>query len=390
MTSHDASHLQTRAIHSGVYQDTEYRSVTTPIYPSSCFAFKGLGEPPPFDYGRSGNPTRQALNENLATLEEGCAAFAVNSGMAAIHTASMLLSSGDHVVCGLEIYGGTHRLFNQVLPRLGLEFSHVDMTDLEQISSALRPETRLIWIETPSNPLLNLIDIQAVAQLARERGILTAVDNTFLSPALQQPLKLGADIVVHSTSKYLSGHSDVIGGAIITNQPELADQIGFLVNALGVSQSPFDAWLILRGIKTLVQRIECAQRTAGMLAEQLKEQPGVKRVLYPGLPEHPQHKLAKQQQRGFGAIVTLECDLAAIDLDTFFKSLRRFSLSVSLGGIESLIEQPASMSHATFSEKALQQAGITPGIVRISVGCEHPEDLLSDLKQALKHSQKTS
>ena len=376
--------LQTRSIHSGIYKDSEFSSVTTPIYMTSCFAFSGIDEPPPFDYTRSGNPTRQALNENLAALENAYSGFALSSGMAAIHTVLMLLGKDQHVIYGKEVYGGTYRLFNKVFPRFGLSFTPVDTSNLEEIAAAIRPETALIWIETPSNPLLNLTNLESLVTLAREHQLMTCVDNTFMSPVLQCPIELGVDIVVHSTTKYLNGHSDVIGGAVLVRTEPLAEKIAFLVNALGVGQSPFDAWLVLRGIKTLVPRVQCAQDSAGKIALWLQEQPEVKKVFYPGLPQHPHYELAKKQQKGAGAMITAELDTHKVNLDAFFKAMKLFHLSVSLGGVESLIEQPATMSHATFTDEARAKAGITPGIVRFSIGCEHFNDLIAELDHAFK------
>lgn len=381
-------HLQTKAIHSGVYQDTLFHSVTTPIYTSSSFSFQGIDQPPPFDYTRSGNPTRQALNENLAALDRGHSAFAISSGVAAIHTVMLLLETGQHVICGHEIYGGSYRLFHQLFTRLGIHFTIVDMTDLSQVEAALQPKTALIWIETPTNPLLHLIDIARVAELASKHNILTVVDNTFLSPALQRPLEHGADLVVYSTTKYHNGHSDVIGGAIICKTASLSERISWLVNAVGVGQAPFDAWLTLRGIKTLMPRVELAQKNAALIVDWLKERPFVENVFYPGLSEHPQHALAKKQQKGFGAMLSFTIDLQKVDINSFFKHLMIFHLCVSLGGVESLVERPVSMSHLSFSKKDLEKAGITPGLVRISVGCEHVEDLIGDLDQAFNQSQK--
>lgn len=381
-------HPQTLAIHSGVYKDTLFNSVTTPIYTSSTFSFEGIHEPPPFDYTRSGNPTRQALNENLVALDGGYSAFAVSSGMAAIHTVLMLLKPGQHVICGHEIYGGSYRLFHQLFSNLGIHFSEVDMTDLSQIEASLKPETAFIWLETPTNPLLNIVDIAQITTLAKKHNILTVVDNTFLSPILQQPLSKGTDIVVYSTTKYHNGHSDVIGGAIICKTAELSERISWIVNAIGVGQSPFDAWLTLRGIKTLVPRIELNQKNASTIAYWLKEHSLVKKVFYPGLREHPGHELAQKQQKGFGGMLSFELDLNKIDIDIFFKSLELFHLCASLGGIESLIEQPASMSHASFSKEALKRAGISPSLIRISAGCEHSDDLIKDLEESLDKSQK--
>ena len=378
----------TRAVHTGVYKDQHYRSVTTPIYTTSTFAFEGVSGVPPFDYTRSGNPTRQALNENLAALEGGSHAEAVCSGMAAITLVLMQFSAGDHVVCGHEIYGGSHRLFSQVLPRFGLKFTHVDMTDLAAIEAAITPETKLIWIETPTNPLLNIVDLAGVVAIAKAKGVRTALDNTFLTPLQQRAFDYGVDYSVHSTTKYINGHSDMIGGAVIVKDAELGKQLYFLVNALGIGSSPFDAWLCLRGVKTLEPRLARHQKNAQVLAEALEASPLVKRVFYPGLPSHPQHELAKKQQSGFGGMLSFELDTEAVDIDGFLKALKLYSMGVSLGGVESLIEQPWSMSHLAIPAKDKLAAGITEGIIRISAGIEADEDLVADLLQALEQSKR--
>ena len=386
MTDIKKAQPETMAVHSGVYVDAQYHSVTTPIYPSSTFAFKGLGEPPPFDYSRSGNPTRQALQENLCALEGAAGAFAVCSGMAAIHTVMMLLGPGDHVICARELYGGSHRLFTQILAKRGITFSFLERLDAASIEAAFQPQTRLIWIETPTNPLLNIVDIAAVVEIAQKHKVLTALDNTFLTPLLQRPLDLGADLVVYSTTKYLNGHSDVVGGAIAARTKALAEQLYFLVNALGLGSAPFDAWLVLRGIKTLPQRMKAHERNGAALATFLTSHPLVKRVYYPGLPEHPGHDVACRQQKGFGGMLSFEADTTKVDLKRFFGALEYFKLSVSLGGVESLIEQPWSMSHLAMPEAERRAAGITEAVVRVSAGIEASEDLVGDLKNALEYA----
>lgn len=378
----------TRAVHTGVYKDAQYRSVTTPIYTTSTFAFDGVSGLPPFDYTRSGNPTRQALNENLAGLEGGTHAEAVCSGMAAITLVLMQFSAGDHVVCGHEIYGGSHRLFSQVLPRFGLTFTHVDMTDLAAVEAAITKETRLIWIETPTNPLLNIVDLEGVSAIAKKYGLRSALDNTFLTPLQQSAFAYGIDYSVHSTTKYLNGHSDMIGGAVIVKDAELGKGLYFLVNALGIGASPFDSWLCLRGIKTLEPRLACHQRNALAIAEALQASPLVKRVFYPGLASHPQHALAKRQQSGFGGMLSFELDLYAVDIDVFLKALNLYSMGVSLGGVESLIEQPWSMSHLAIPREGKLAAGITAGILRISAGIEAAEDLVTDVLHALEQGRR--
>ncbi len=373
----------TAAVHVGVAQDTAFNSVTTPIYPSSTFAFDRVGETRGYDYTRSGNPTRTALEQNLAALEGGTFARATCTGMAAVSTALFLLSAGDHVIAGNDIYGGSYRLFESVMPRFGLTFSFVDMRDETEVRAAIRSETRMLWIETPSNPLLNVVDIAAMVAIAREHGLITVADNTFLSPYFQRPLDLGVDLVLHSTTKYLNGHSDVVGGVLITSRDDIGQEISHLVNSMGLANSPFDAWLVLRGVKTLGPRMRAHERNAAAVARFLKGHPKSLRTYYPGLADHPDHELAKRQQTGFGGMVSFDLDVDAINPDEFFSRLRVFILAESLGGVESLVEQPWTMSHAGMSEEARRAAGISPGTMRLSVGIEDPEDLLHDLAGAL-------
>lgn len=374
--------FDTQAVHVGVDADAAYNSVTTPIYPSSTFRFDAIGKNRGYDYSRTANPTRTALEKNLSALEGGAGASITTTGMAAITTVMFLFKPGDHIVAGHDIYGGTYRLFTSVLQDLGYQFSFVDMRDPRQVAGALRENTRAVWIETPSNPLLNVVDIAAVAEIARTRALLSIADNTFLSPYLQQPLRLGCDLVVHSTTKYINGHSDVVGGAIIAKTAELAQRIAVLVNALGTACSPFDAFLVLRGVKTLGPRMQAHERNARALAEYLRRHPKVQRVYYPGLPDHPQHELAKRQASGFGGMLSFDVK-PQVDLNAMFAKLRLFALAESLGGVESLIEQPWTMSHASMPEKARIDAGISPQTVRLSAGIEDANDLVEDLAQAL-------
>ena len=376
--------LATSAVHRGVYKDSSYNSVTTPIYPTSTFFFDGLGKNKGYDYTRSGNPTRAALEENIAALEGGLGCSVTATGMAAITAVLFLCRNGDHIVTGDDIYGGTYRLFDQVFPQFGITFSFVNMRDLTQVKNAIRPQTRMIWIETPSNPLLNIVDLEAVIKIAKAKKLLTVVDNTFLSPYFQKPFDFGADIVVHSTTKYINGHSDVVGGAIVYNDKTVRDRIRFLVNALGVSESPFDSWLVLRGVKTLAPRMEVHQANALAVAGFLEKHENVKKVYYPGLKSHPQQALIKKQMKGFGGMLAFELDTKKVKLDLFFKSLKYFSLAESLGGVESLIESPWLMSHASMGEKALNASGMTKETIRVSVGIEDADDLIADLNQALR------
>lgn len=376
--------LRTRAVHTGVYQDTAFNSVTTPIYPTSTFYFDALGKNKGYDYTRSGNPTRTALEENLAALEGGAACSATATGMAAITAVMFYLKPGDHVITGDDIYGGTYRLFDQVLSRWGIDFSFINMRDIDLVRKCIDKKTRMIWIETPSNPLLNIVDLEAVIGLAKEKDLLSVVDNTFLSPYFQKPFEFGADMVVHSTTKYLNGHSDVVGGAIVYADKKLEERGRFLVNALGVSEPPFDAWLVLRGVKTLAQRMEAHQANALAVAQFLEKHKHVKKVYYPGLPSHPQQALIKKQMKGFGGMLAFELDTAKVKLDHFFSRLKYFCLAESLGGIESLIESPWLMSHASMGEKALKASGITKETIRVSLGIEDTQDLIDDLDNALR------
>lgn len=376
-------HFETRCVHTGVDKDGTYLSATTPIYPTSTFRWDDLKTNRGFDYTRSGNPTRKALEENLAALEGGIDCRATSTGMSAIAATMHLFQPGDHIITGHDIYGGSYRLFDSVYRQMGLTFSFVRMGDPENVRKAVTPKTKAIWIETPSNPLLNLVDIQAVCQVAKERGLLTIADNTFLSPYLQRPFEFGVDIVVHSTTKYLNGHSDVVGGCIITKDKTHAEKIGYLVNAMGLACSPFDAWLVLRGVKTLGPRMEAHQRGAMALAKFLHEHPQVEHVYYPGLPDHPQHTLAKRQQRGFGAMLSIDVKAGRPAVEKILKNLQLFQLAESLGGVESLVEYPDTMSHASMTEPARREAGISEKTLRISVGIEHPDDLIADFRQAL-------
>ncbi len=376
--------FRTKAVHTGTKKDTAFNSVTTPIYATSVFSFDEIGKNKGYDYTRSGNPTRAALEENIAALEGGVGCSVTATGMAAITTAMLLLKPGDHVIANTDIYGGTYRLFNEVLKPLGYKFSFIDMTDSEAVKNAVTVSTKMLWLETPSNPFLHITDIAGVVAIAKKNKILTVADNTFLSPYFQKPLELGVDIAVHSTTKYLNGHSDVVGGAIVYSTKALQERGSFLVNATGVSGSPFDAWLVSRGVKTLALRMEAHQKNAEALAGFLEGHKNVKKVYYPGLKSHPQQDLIKKQMTGFGGIVTFELDTAKVPLKTFFKKLKYFSLTVSLGGVESLIEAPWFMSHASMGKEGLKNSGITEETARISAGIEDAEDLIEDLEQALK------
>lgn len=380
-------HFETKSVHTGVHKDTQYNSVITPLYASSTFFWDNLDESPGYDYTRSGNPTRDALQENLAALEGGSGCVATGSGMAAVHCALSLFGPGDHVVVPHDVYGGTFRLISDFLSKKGLAFTFVDMTDLDAVRNAVTAATRGIWIETPSNPMMKVVDLAAVAAIAADHQILTLCDNTFLSPYLQRPFEFGIDLVVHSTTKYINGHSDVVGGAVIAKDAELAERVAWICNAAGMACSPFDAWLVLRGVKTLGCRMEAQQRGAGILAAWLEQHADVERVYYPGLESHPQHDLAARQQDGFGAMLSFDVRDGRPAAERVCLQTKLFDVGVSLGGVESLISFPVTMSHASMSEAGRAAAGITEKTVRVSVGLEHPDDLIADLQQALAGSK---
>jgi cystathionine beta-lyase/cystathionine gamma-synthase len=372
----------TRAIHDGQEPDPLTGAVTVPIYPTSTYVQQGIGENKGYEYSRVSNPTRDRLEENLASLEGGIAARVFGSGMAAIHAIATTLKSGDHVVCGNDLYGGTPRLFNQVLSNFGLEFSYIDTSDAENVERALRKNTRMVFVETPTNPLMRLSDLPAISAICRGRKVELVVDNTFMSPYFQNPLALGADMVVHSTTKFLNGHSDGLGGVVVCSRQDQADKLAFLQKAAGAILSPFECWLILRGVKTLAARMEIHDRSGRVVANFLAKHKKIKKVFYPGLADHPQHKLAKRQMRGFGAMITFETG-SLKNANKMLKKLRVCSLGESLGGVETLISHPATMTHAGLGEKGRKAIGITDGMVRISVGIENIEDLLGDLESGL-------
>ena len=376
--------IRTQAVHTGVSIDKTFNSVITPIYPSSTFYFDEIGKNKGYDYTRSGNPTRAALEANIAALEGGINCSATATGMAAVTAAMFFLKSGDHVITGDDIYGGTYRLFNSVFKPMGYDFTFINMRDPKALKAAVKKNTKLIWIETPSNPLLNIVDMEAVIEMGHKINALSVVDNTFLSPYFQKPFEFGADMVVHSTTKYINGHSDVVGGAIIYGRQELQERGRFLVNALGIAQSPYDAWMVLRGVKTLIPRMEAHQANAMKIAHFLEGHKNVKRVYYPGLQSHPQPDLIKKQMKGFGAMLAFELNTQKVPINRFFKKLKYFALAESLGGVESLVESPWFMSHASMGEAGLKASGITKETVRVSVGIEDAEDLMADLDQALK------
>ena len=373
----------TRAVRTAIESDTQHGAVVPPLHLSSNYAFAGFGQKREYDYTRSGNPTRDALGEALATLEGGAGAVITASGMAALNVMVQLLEPGDLLVVPHDCYGGTYRLYEALGRKGHFDVLFVDQGDEQALAAACARKPRLILTETPSNPLLRIVDIEKVAKLAKACGALYAVDNTFLSPALQQPIALGADIVVHSTTKYINGHSDVVGGALVAATAELAEELTWWANCIGATGAPFDSFLTLRGLRTLQVRMRQHEETASLLARLLDEQEGVGRVYYPGLELHPGHDIARRQQSGFGGMISFELDGGEAAVRAFIDSLRYFSLAESLGGVESLVCHPPSMTHAPVSPQALQEAGISQSLVRLSVGLEAGEDLVEDVLSGL-------
>ncbi|HEY0795231.1 MAG TPA: PLP-dependent aspartate aminotransferase family protein [Acidisarcina sp.] len=372
----------TRAIHDGQPPDAVYGAVNLPIYLTSTYAQEAIGKDKGYDYSRAGNPTRTALEETLASLEGGTSAHVFGSGMAAIMALVTLFKSGDHVICGANVYGGVPRLFNQIIANYGISFTYVDTADAENVRRAIKPNTRLVHIESPTNPLMTLTDIRAVADVCRASGVELSVDNTFLSPYFQRPIELGADIVMHSTTKFLNGHSDGIGGVLVVTRPEHKEQFDFVEKATGAILSPFECWMIQRGVKTLAVRMRQHDENGRAVAAFLDGDKRVQKVFYPGLAGHPQHELAKRQQTGFGSMLSIELGSFAA-ANAFVKALKLCTLGESLGGVETLVSHPATMTHAAIGAEARAELGITDGMVRISVGIEDADDLIGDLDQAL-------
>ncbi|NUP06623.1 MAG: cystathionine gamma-synthase [Polyangiaceae bacterium] len=378
--------LDTLAVHAGQPPDPVSGAVMMPIVLSSTFAQRAPGEHQGFEYGRSGNPTRRALEACYAALEGGKHGFAFGSGLGASTTLLSLLRSGDHVLTGDDVYGGTFRLLDKVMAPLGIESSFTDLSDIDVVRNSFRPNTRMVWFETPTNPLLKIFDIAKIASVARERGAIVVVDNTFATPVLQNPLALGATAVLHSATKYLNGHSDVIGGAVVTSDEELAQRLAYQQNALGAVPSPFDCYLVLRGIKTLPLRVRHASASAGIIADRLSRHKNVGRVIYPGLSSHKGHALASQQMTGFGAMISFVIKGGLEASKSFLSSLEIFACAESLGGVESLAEHPAIMTHASVPEAQRCALGIDDGLVRLSVGVESVDDLWADIERALGKS----
>ena len=375
--------FETKAIHDGQQPEALTGAVAVPVYQTSTYQQDGIGRPRAFEYSRTGNPTRQALEEALASLEGGAHGLAFASGVAATTAVFQLLAPGDHVVAGDDLYGGTYRLLEKVYRPWGVQVDYADSASPAAFAAALRPNTRLIWVETPTNPLLKLVDVAAVAKVAQRAGALLAVDNTFASPYFQRPLELGADLVVHSTTKYLGGHSDVVGGAVVSRRDDLHEKLQFYQNAAGAIPGPWDSWLVLRGLKTLAVRMREHERNAQHLAKILEDHPAVERVFYPGLASHPQHELARRQMSGFGGMLSLELKGGFAAVERFVARLKVFTLGESLGGVESLACYPPRMTHASLPAEERQRRGIRDNLVRLSVGIEHVKDLEADLLGAL-------
>jgi len=375
--------LKTKVIHGGISTDRTTGAVSVPIYQTSTYKQNGLGQPKEYEYSRSGNPTRHALEELIADLEGGVQGFAFSSGLAGIHAVLSLFSAGDHIILADDVYGGTFRLMDKVLTKTGIIYDLVDLSNLEDLKAAFKAETKAVYFETPSNPLLKVLDIKEISSIAKAHNALTLVDNTFATPYLQQPIALGADIVLHSATKYLGGHSDVVAGLVTTNSNELASEIGFLQNSIGAVLGPQDSWLVQRGIKTLALRMEAHSANAQKIAEFLEASQAVSKVYYPGLVNHEGHEIAKKQMTAFGGMISFELtDENAVK--NFVENLRYFTLAESLGGVESLIEVPAVMTHASIPKELREEIGIKDELIRLSVGVEALEDLLTDLKEALE------
>jgi cystathionine beta-lyase/cystathionine gamma-synthase len=375
--------FSTDCIHAGQEPEPHTGSVTVPIFQTSTYVQPKLGEHKGYEYARTQNPTRSAVEALIASIERGKHGHAFASGMSAIDTVFRTLKSGDHVIAGENMYGGSYRLFSKVLEKYGVQFTYVDTSDTDAVKNAFRGETKILYLETPTNPMMTITDIAACAEIAHAKGALVVVDNTFCSPYLQRPIELGADIVVHSTTKFLNGHSDSIGGVVVSNSDAIAEQIGFLQNAVGAILSPFDSFLVMRGIKTLAVRMKRHEENGMAMANYLSHHPKVKKVYYPGLPEHPQHELAERQMNGFGSMIAFELG-SKENAAGFLNRVRLCSLAESLGGVETLISHPETMTHASVPIETRKRLGITPGLVRISVGIEDIEDLIGDLENAFE------
>jgi len=375
--------FSTRAIHAGQEPDPTTGAIMTPLYLSSTYVQSSPGVHKDYEYSRTSNPTRRAYEDCLASLEEGVRGFAFASGCAAMTTTMQMLTSGDHVIAGDDLYGGTFRLFDQVIRKNGIDFSYINLTDLSKLDAAVSEKTKMIWIETPTNPTLKIVDIEAVCEFAKSKDLIVVVDNTFMSPYFQRPLTLGADVALHSTTKFVGGHSDLVGGAVVVKTEELADQFQFLTNSMGAIASPFDSFMAMRSLKTLSIRMEAHQKNAVALAKFLEAHDKVEKVIYPGLESHPQHQIAKKQMSGFGGMITFYIKGGLAEAKRFLETIKVFSLAESLGGVESLIEHPAIMTHASVPLEMRKELGISDSLIRLSVGIEDLEDLIADLNLAL-------
>ncbi len=378
--------FETLAIHTGERPDRAFGAISMPIYQTSTFAFEDVGKTRGYDYSRTANPTRKVLEDTIARLEGGKAGFAFATGMAAETTVIHLLKAGDHVIAGDDIYGGTYRLFQNVMQSFGLEFTLLRMNSKQAIEEAIKPNTRMLWLETPSNPLLNIVDLEMAVDVAKRHNLLTVIDNTFATPYFLRPIEYGIDLIVHSTTKYLNGHCDVVGGAVVTTTDELTEKMQFLLNAMGTCASPFDCWLVLRGIETLPVRMKKHEENAIAVANYLKTHPVVKKVFYPGLDSHPGYEIAKKQMKGFGGVVSFELKGEIESVNNFLRKIRVFTMAESLGGVVSLAEHPATMTHASMPREHREKVGITDELIRLSVGLENIDDLIDDLRQALEFS----
>lgn len=384
---YDKMKFNTRAVHSGQAPDPATGAIMTPIYQTSTYVQDAPGKHKGYEYGRTQHPTRGALERNLAALEGAKHGICYSSGTAAASSVIGLLNAGDHVVSCNDLYGGTYRLFTKFYERFGVKFSFVDATRLREVDRAIIKKTKLLWLESPSNPMLKIADIERLAELAHKQGVMVAVDNTFATPCLQQPLSLGADIVVHSTTKYLGGHSDAVGGAVVTSDEKIHEKLRFIQNSVGAIPGPMDCFLVLRGIKTLGLRMDRHCDNALRIAEELQEHPDVSKVFYPGLPEHPQHALAEDQMKRFGGMISFELKGGIARALKMMSNCKVFALAESLGGVESLIGHPATMTHAAIPKKERMKAGVTDGLIRLSVGIEDAEDLIDDLNRAIAKSK---
>ncbi len=377
--------FSTRAIHAGQSPDPTTGAIMTPVYLTSTYVQESPGVHKGWEYSRTHNPTRKAYENCLASLEDGKYGFAFASGCAATTTILHLFKQGDHVIAGDDMYGGTFRLFDKVIKNNGIEFSYVDLAKPENFKAAIKPNAKMVWLETPTNPMMKLVDIKKISKLAAEKGIITVVDNTFMSPAFQRPISLGADIVMHSATKFIGGHSDIVGGAAVTNRQDLADKLQFYSNSMGGVQATFDAFLCLRSLKTLPIRMKAHETNAFAVAEFLQKNKFVEKVLYPGLPSHPQHSLAKEQMLGMGGMITFFIKGGIDNARKFLENVRIFALAESLGGVESLVDHPAIMTHASVPAETRKALGIDDSLIRLSVGIEDLDDLIKDLENAFKH-----